>query len=81
MTIKIERKLFTRFLKLNAEKAAIQKELNELKDSFGLPEPSKKHDGIHLITDKNGDTMGKFTIFWRDPEKVIRPGFWTGRLS
>ncbi len=77
--IKVNSKVFKKFLFIRARSNAYTKRLNQLRDELGLPEATGKIKGEHVLIDEDKKPIGKFTVSYRDSYEV--KGGWVGRLS
>lgn len=64
MKITIPADKWTQYLKIKAERAALEKREKELLTSFNIPEASPENIGqTFILTNGNGDEIGKVSYF------------------
>lgn len=79
-TFKVEAQAWARYLKLKAERAALDREVKALEASFGFPSADQvAEDATYVIVNGNADEVGKLS-FYHYSGAVIPPG-WRRRIS
>lgn len=78
--LKVASEDWKRFLKLKAEKSAIERELKKLEESFDFPKAEEVAEEKQLVIfNGNGDEVGKLSVYWYGGATI--PPAWRRRIS
>jgi hypothetical protein len=78
--VMVEADQWTKYLKLKAERASVEREIKGIEETFHFPSAEEVgRDAQMVIVNGNGDAVGKLSVYWYTGATI--PAAWRRRVS